>query len=182
MEKFTDKVGQIVTGAVTRHSKNDIIVNLEKIDGILPYSEKISNEKYPIGKRIKVYVLEIRQGIRDTEIIVSRSNPEFVKKLFELEVPEIGQDIVEIKNIVREAGYRTKMAVVSHQLKVDPVGACVGHKGSRVKNIVNELSGEKIDIIHWNDDPAQFHCPCLEPRSGDIRRNFWREQCRGDRS
>lgn len=163
LDRFADKEGQIITGTVNRITNNGVIVNLDRIDGIMPNTERIPGEKYMIGRRVKVYVHEVRRGGREGEIVLSRSHPEFVKKLFQLEVPEIAQNIVQIKNIVREAGYRTKMAVISTQEKVDPVGACVGYKGSRVKNIVNELNGEKIDIIPWDDDPAQYIAHALSP-------------------
>ncbi len=163
LDRFADKEGQIITGVVNRITNNGVLVNLDRIDGLLPNSERIPGEKYVIGRRIKVYVEEVRRGGKDSEIILSRSHPDFVRLLFQLEVPEIAQNIVQIKAIVREAGYRTKMAVFSTQDKVDPVGACVGYKGSRVKNIVNELNGEKIDIIPWSDDPAQFIAHALSP-------------------
>ena len=116
-----------------------------------------------LGKRIKVLLAEVNYETKDSQIILSRSHPDFVRQLFHIEVPEIAQNVVQIKQIVREAGYRTKMAVISTQDKVDPVGACVGYKGSRVKNIVNELNGEKIDIIHWDENPAQFIAHALSP-------------------
>ncbi len=163
LDRFADKEGQIITGTVNRITNNGVLVNLDRVDGLLPNVERIPGEKYLIGRRIKVLVLEVRRGGKDSEIVLSRSHPDFVKKLFQIEVPEISQNIVQIKAIVREAGYRTKMAVVSTQDKVDPVGACVGYKGSRVKNIVNELNGEKIDIIPWDDDPAQFIAHALSP-------------------
>lgn len=163
IERFLNKTGEIITGSVGRVTTQGIIVNLDKIDGVIPNNERIPNEKVPIGKRLKVYVMDVRPGQKDQEIVLSRSHPEFVRKLFELEVPEIAQGVVVIKNIVREPGHRTKMAVISTQEKVDPVGACVGYKGNRVKQIVNELNGEKIDIIHWDEDPAQFIAHSLSP-------------------
>jgi N utilization substance protein A len=163
LDRFVDKENQIITGMVNRITNNGVIVNLDRVDGLLPNTERIPGEKYLIGRRVKVLVLEVRRGVKDSEIILSRSHPDFVKRLFQSEVPEIAQNIVQIKGIVREAGYRTKMAVVSTQDKVDPVGACVGYKGSRVKNIVNELNGEKIDIIPWDDEPAQFIAHALSP-------------------
>ncbi|HOO56578.1 MAG TPA: transcription termination factor NusA [bacterium] len=163
LERFVDREGQIITGTVSRITNNGVLVNLDRIDGLLPREDRIPGENYSIGKRLKVLVLEVRTGTRDGEIILSRAHPDFVKKLFQLEVPEIAQNIVQIKAIMREAGYRTKMAVISTQDKVDPVGACVGYKGSRVKNIVNELNGEKIDIIPWDEDPAQFIAHALSP-------------------
>jgi len=163
LERFVGKEGQIITGTVSRITANGVLINLDRIDGILPNTERIPGEKYGIGKRIKVLILEVRTGVKDSDIILSRSHPDFVKLLFQLEVPEIAQNIVQIKGIVREAGYRTKMAVLSTQDKVDPVGACVGYKGSRVKNIVNELNGEKIDIIPWDEEPAQYIAHALSP-------------------
>jgi transcription termination/antitermination protein NusA len=163
LDRFVGKEGQIITGTVSRITSNGILINLDRIDGIMPNSERIPGEKHGIGKRIKVIILEVRTAVKDSDIILSRSHPDFVKLLFQLEVPEIAQNIVQIKGIVREAGYRTKMAVFSTQDKVDPVGACVGYKGSRVKNIVNELNGEKIDIIPWDDDPAQYIAHALSP-------------------
>ncbi|MEW6202933.1 MAG: transcription termination factor NusA [bacterium] len=163
LERYVDRVGEIVTGTIARVNNQGVTVNLGRIDGVIPASEKVPGERYALGKRIKVYIQEVKQGLKDSEIIISRGSPEFVRKLFQMEVPEISQGIVQIKAIVREPGYRTKMAVISNQDKVDPVGACVGHKGQRVKNIVNELSGEKIDIIPWNDSPAQFIASALSP-------------------
>lgn len=163
LERFLGREGQLITGTVNRITANGVLVNLDRIDGILPNSERIPGEKYMIGRKIKVVILEVRTGGKDSDIILSRSHPEFVKRLFDLEVPEISQNIVQVREIVREAGYRTKMAVYSTQDKVDPVGACVGYKGSRVKNIVNELNGEKIDIIPWSDEPAQFIAYALSP-------------------
>ena len=161
--RFVDRVSEIVSGTIARVNNQGVTVNLGKIDGFMPASEKVPGEKYILGKRIKVYIKEVKQGGKDSEIILSRSCPDFVNKLFHLEVPEIAQNIVQIKIIVREPGYRTKMAVISTQEKVDPVGACVGHKGQRVKNIVNELSGEKIDIIPWSENQAQFIASALSP-------------------
>ncbi len=163
VERFNGKENQIITGVVSRITSRGVFVNLDRIDGILPESERIPGERYMIGKRIKVLVSEIKTGPKEAEIILSRSHPDFVRRLFELEVPEITQSVVLIKGIVREAGYRTKMAVMSTQDKVDPVGACVGYKGSRVKNIVNELNGEKIDIIPWDEDPTRFIAHALSP-------------------
>lgn len=163
LDRYDKKVGEIVTGTVSRITNNGVVVTLEKIDGLMPNNERIPGEKYMLGKRIKVYLAEVSREGKDPQIILSRSHPEFVRQLFHIEVPEIAQNVVQIKQIVREAGYRTKMAVITTQEKVDPVGACVGYKGSRVKNIVNELSGEKIDIIHWDENPAQFIAHALSP-------------------
>mgnify|MGYP000271248990 CR=1 FL=1 len=163
LERYDRKEGEIVTGTVSRITNNGVAITLEKIDGLMPNTERIPGEKYMLGKRIKVLLLEVNYETRDPQIVLSRSHPDFVRQLFHIEVPEIAQNVVQIKQIVREAGYRTKMAVISTQDKVDPVGACVGYKGSRVKNIVNELNGEKIDIIHWDENPAQFIAHALSP-------------------
>ncbi|MFH1538924.1 MAG: transcription termination factor NusA, partial [bacterium] len=161
--RFEDKVGDIVSGTVARINNQGVMINLGRIDGFMPNSERIAGERYVLGKRVRAYVKEVKTGLKDSDIILSRACPDFVHKLFALEVPEVAQRIVEIKKLVREAGYRTKMSVISNQEKVDPVGACVGHKGQRVKNIVNELSGEKIDIIPWSENPAQFIASSLSP-------------------
>lgn len=163
LERYDRKEGEIVTGTVSRITNNGVAITLEKIDGIMPNTERIPGEKYMLGKRIKVLLHEVNYETKDSQIVLSRSHPDFVRQLFHIEVPEIAQNVVQIKQIVREAGYRTKMAVISTQDKVDPVGACVGYKGSRVKNIVNELNGEKIDIIHWDENPAQFIAHALSP-------------------
>ncbi|MEW5946289.1 MAG: transcription termination factor NusA [bacterium] len=163
LERFSGRVGEIVTGTVARVNNQGVMVNLGKIDAFMPTSETIPHEKYLLGKRLRVFISEIKQGAKDSEIIVSRASTDFVRGLFALEVPEVAQHIVQIKNLVREAGYRTKMAVISTQEKVDPVGACVGHRGQRVKNVVNELSGEKIDIIPYSDNPAQYIASALSP-------------------
>jgi N utilization substance protein A len=163
LDRYERKVGEIVTGTVSRITNNGVVITLEKIDGLMPNTERIPGEKYMLGKRIKISLLEVNYETRDPQIVLSRSHPDFVRQLFHIEVPEIAQNVVQIKQIVREAGYRTKMAVISTQDKVDPVGACVGYKGSRVKNIVNELNGEKIDIIHWDENPAQFIAHALSP-------------------
>lgn len=163
LERFESRVGEVVSGTVARINNQGVMVNLGRIDGFMPNTERITGERYVLGKRVRAYVKEVKQDVKDSDIILSRACPEFVHKLFALEVPEVSQKIVEIKLLVREAGYRTKMSVISNQEKVDPVGACVGHKGQRVKNIVNELSGEKIDIIPWSENPAQFIASALSP-------------------
>ena len=150
--EFMEREGEIVDGEITRATPSVVYVDLGKIEGVMPRSEKIDNEIYKEGQRIKVYVVEVKKGSKGPQIIVSRSNKGLVGRLFELEVPEIEQGIVQIKSIAREAGSRTKMAVKSLDDKIDPIGACVGPKGSRVKNIVDELGDEKIDIIKYSDD------------------------------
>ena len=161
--EFMEREGEIVDGEITRATPSVVYVDLGKIEGVMPRSEKIDNEIYKEGQRIKVYVVEVKKGSKGPQIIVSRSNKGLVGRLFELEVPEIEQGIVQIKSIAREAGSRTKMAVKSVDEKIDPIGACVGPKGSRVKNIVDELGDEKIDIIKYSDDFAEYISASLSP-------------------
>jgi transcription termination/antitermination protein NusA len=162
-EEFKQKEGDVLNGVVQRFLKKATIVDLGKIEAVLPYREQVPYEKFQIGERIKVFVLEVVRTTKGPEIIVSRTHPDLVKKLFEVEVPEIYEHIVEIKQVVREPGVRSKIAVVSHKDKVDPVGACVGVKGSRIRGIIDELRGERIDIIPWNDDPVVFIANALSP-------------------
>lgn len=162
--EFQGKVGDIVSGNVYRFERGSIIVDLlGKAEGLLPRSEQCQNEEFRQGDRIRAYVLEVKKESKGPQIILSRTHPSLVKKLFELEVPEIYEGIVEIKSISRQAGERTKIAVYSKDEKVDSVGACVGMRGSRVKNIVNELKGEKIDIVRFSDDVSQFIQSALSP-------------------
>ena len=162
-EEFKDRAGEIVNGTVRRFEKSDVIMDLGKFEGIMPKKERVATEDYNIGDRIRVYVVAVENGIRGPEIILSRSHPNFVKRLFESEVSEIADRTVEIRAIAREAGYRTKIAVWSADNKVDPVGACVGMRGARVKNIVRELNNEKVDIIKWSDNPKEFLKDALKP-------------------
>ncbi len=162
-EEFKDRAGEIVNGTVRRFEKSDVIMDLGKFEGIMPKKERVATEDYNIGDRIRVYVVAVENGIRGPEIILSRSHPNFVKRLFESEVSEIADRTVEIRSIAREAGYRTKIAVWSADSKVDPVGACVGMRGARVKNIVRELNNEKVDIIKWSDNPKEFLKDALKP-------------------
>ena len=161
--QFITREHEIVTGLVQHFNGRNITVNLGKTDAILPENEQIPTEHFKINSRIKVYVLEVKETTRGPRITVSRSNKELVKRLFEEEVTEVSDGIVEIKSIAREAGYRTKMAVYSSDPEVDPVGACVGLNGARVNAIVDELCGEKIDIINWSDDPAVLIENALSP-------------------
>jgi N utilization substance protein A len=161
--EYKDRVGTIVSGAVRQFIRNDIIVDLGRAEAVIPAQERVPTEEYQVGDRIRGYVLDVQQNAPGPGIILSRSHPLFVAKLFELEVSEIADGIVEVKGIAREPGYRTKIAVVSHDLKVDPVGACVGMRGMRVKNIVRELAGEKIDIIRWSDDVKTYVGNALSP-------------------
>jgi N utilization substance protein A len=162
-DEFKDRVGTLVNGIVRRHTYGAIIVDVGRAEAILPAREQCFGERYPIGSRISVYVTEVKDAIKGPEIIVSRTHPSLVERLFELEIPEITDGIVHIKGIAREAGHRTKIAVHSTDEKVDPVGACVGLRGARVKNIVRELNGEKIDIIKWSDEVAAYVQNALSP-------------------
>ncbi|MDD4879311.1 MAG: transcription termination factor NusA [Candidatus Omnitrophica bacterium] len=163
---FTDynsRVGNVVTGTVYRFEKGNIIVDLGKTEGFIPKSEQSSKENFRQGDRIKAFVVEVKKTGKGPQIVLSRANTGLVKKLFELEIPEIYEGIVEIKSISREAGDRTKIAVFSKDEKIDCVGACVGMRGSRVKNIVKELQGEKIDIVRWSDDTKEYILASLNP-------------------
>jgi N utilization substance protein A len=162
-EEFKDRAGDIVSGTVRRFERNDVMIDLGKFEGIMPNRERVQGEDYNIGDRIRAYVLAVENEGRGPEIILSRSHPNFVRRLFEAEVNEISDHTVEIRGIAREAGFRTKVAVWSTDQKVDPVGACVGMRGARVKNIVRELNNEKVDIIRWSDDPKEFVREALKP-------------------
>ena len=160
---YTSRVGSVVNGTVYRFEKGNIIVDLGKTEGFIPKSEQSPKENFRQGDRIKAYVLEVKKTGKGPQIVLSRANPGLVKKLFELEIPEILEGIVETKSISREAGDRTKIAVFSKDEKIDCVGACVGMRGSRVKNIVKELQGEKIDIVRWSDDIKEYIIAALNP-------------------
>lgn len=162
-DEFKDRVGEIISGAVRRFDHNNIIVDIGRTEVLLPASERLSTEEYQIGDRIRGCIMKVEKESTGTTIVISRTSPDFVKALFRLEVSEIADGIVEIKGIAREPGYRTKIAVLSHDERVDPVGACVGIRGSRVKNIVRELNGEKIDIIKWSDDIRTYVSNALAP-------------------
>ena len=161
--EFQTKAGSIVSGSVHRFERGDIIVELGRAEGILPKSERIPYEEYRPGEQIQAYILDVRKGGKGTEIILSRSHEGFIRGLFALEVPEIGDGTLEIKALAREPGDRTKIAVASTDDKVDSVGACVGMRGTRVKNIVRELHGEKIDIIRWHQDLNEYLAAALAP-------------------
>jgi len=162
-DEFSNKEAEIVTGIVQRTEKKNVIIDLGKTEAILAPSEQIAGEEYNFNDRIKVYVIEVKRTTKGPQILVSRTYPGLVKRLFELEVPEIHEGIVEIKSISREPGSRTKIAVYSKDENVDPVGACVGQKGTRVQAIVDELRGEKIDIIKWSSDPKEYISSSLSP-------------------
>ena len=163
LEEFTDKKGALTTGIIQRVESRNVIVSIGKIEAILPTREQIPGEYYRVNDRIRVYVLDVKETTRLPQVIVSQVHPRIVQELFELEVPEIEDGIVEIVSISREAGYRTKIAVASNDPEVDPVGACIGPRGSRIQTIVNELKNEKIDIIRYSDDPAEFIINALSP-------------------
>lgn len=162
--EFQGRIGEIVSGIVYRFDKGNIVIDLlGKAEGILLRREQSSKEEFKLGQRIRAYVVEVKKDTKGPQIILSRSHPNLVKKLFELEVPEIYEGIVEIKSIARQSGERTKIAVRSKNEKVDSVGACVGMRGNRVRNIVNELQGEKIDIVRYNDDIREYIKAALSP-------------------
>jgi N utilization substance protein A len=162
-EDFKDRKGEVISGTVQRFERGSIIVNLGRAEAVIPQQELVPRETYKPGDRIRAYVLDVRKTPKGPQIILSRSNPNFLIKLFELEVPEVSEGIVKILNAAREPGSRAKIAVYSEDSDVDPVGACVGMKGSRVQSVVQELRGEKIDIIPWSEDAASFVCNALAP-------------------
>ncbi|MDX2198253.1 MAG: transcription termination factor NusA [Phycisphaerae bacterium] len=162
-EEFSERRGTVVSGTVTRIERGNLIVNVGRADGFLPRSEQIPGETHQIGDRIRALILEVRELPAQVKIVLSRSHPEFILRLFEVEVPEVAERIIEIKALAREAGYRTKVAVSSIDSKVDAVGACVGVRGSRIKNIVEELNNEKIDIVRWNESSQILIQNALKP-------------------
>ncbi len=163
-EEYIDRVSEVVTGIVQQAGdRNNVLVDLGKVEALLPRSEQVDGERYEQGSRIKAVITEVRSGTKGPQVILSRRDPELIKTLFELEVPEIADGLVEIRGVAREPGYRSKIAVESHAQGVDPVGACVGPRGSRVRMVVSELRGEKIDIIPWNPEPARFIAKALSP-------------------
>jgi N utilization substance protein A len=163
--EYATRTGDLINGIILGQERRNYLVDLGKTEAVLPVQEQIPRESYRRGDRIKAYLLEVRRTPKDVQVILSRTHPQFVVKLFELEVPEVSEKIVEIKGIVREPGDRTKIAVASRDKAVDPVGACVGIKGSRVQAVVRELRGEKIDIIAWTSDPRVFIAEALNPAS-----------------
>jgi transcription termination/antitermination protein NusA len=161
--EFSDRVGEVVNGIVRRYERGDLIVDLGRAEALLPSREQVPRENYRQSDRVRAYISEVKLSSKGPQIILSRTHPGLLISLFTAEVPEIAEGIVEIKAAVREPGSRAKMAVVSHDVDVDPVGACVGMRGSRVQNVVTELRGERIDIIPWTHDPARFACAALAP-------------------
>ncbi|MFL6020342.1 MAG: transcription termination factor NusA [Gaiellaceae bacterium] len=163
-DEYKDRESEVVTGIVQQAGdRNNVLVDLGKVEALLPRSEQVDGERYEQGSRIKAVITEVRSGTKGPQVILSRRDPELIKTLFELEVPEIADGLVEIRGVAREPGYRSKIAVESHAQGVDPVGACVGPRGSRVRMVVSELRGEKIDIIPWNSEPARFVAKALSP-------------------
>jgi N utilization substance protein A len=163
-EEYVDRQGEVVTGIVQQAGdRNNVLVDLGRVEALLPRSEQVDGERYEQGSRIKAVIAEVRSGTKGPQVILSRRDSELIRALFELEVPEIADGLVEIRGVAREPGYRSKIAVESHMQGVDPVGACVGPRGSRVRMVVSELRGEKIDIIPWNTEPARFVAKALSP-------------------
>ncbi len=163
-EEYQDRVGELITGIIQQSDNRYTLVQIrERVEALLPRSEQVWNERYDHGMRVKAVITDVSAEGKGPSIVVSRRNPELIKELFELEVPEIADDLVEIVGVAREPGYRSKIAVISHADGVDPVGACVGPRGSRVRMVVSELRGEKIDIIPYNEEPARFVAKALSP-------------------
>lgn len=162
-DEYNERVGEVITGTVQRREYKNIFINLGKIEALLPPQEQVESEPYRFNDRLKLYLLEVRKTNKGPQVIVSRTHPSLIRRLFELEVPEIAEGVVTIKSVAREPGARSKIAVYSRDEKVDPVGSCVGHRGSRVQAVVNELYDEKIDIIRWNADTSQFIAEALSP-------------------
>lgn len=161
--EYKDKEGELVLGTIQRKEGRRFIVDLGKANAVLPPEEQIRSERYTLGARLNFFIVEVRVGNKGPEIVLSRTHPEIVRELFATEVPEIASGVVEIKAISREAGSRSKIAVMAHEENIDPVGSCVGQRGSRVQTVINELGGEKIDIIEWDDDPKTFISNALSP-------------------
>jgi N utilization substance protein A len=174
-DEFSGREGDIITGTVKWNESRTIYVDLGRVEGILPFAEQIPGEEFSSNDSIKCYILEVRKTTKGPQIILSRTHPGLLKRLFELEVPEIYSGVVELKSVVREAGSRSKIAVCAMDDKVDPVGACVGPKGQRVQHIVDELHGEKIDIVKWDEDPAVYIANALSP-SKVISVSVWEEE------
>jgi N utilization substance protein A len=162
-EEFAGREGDVVTGIVQQQERRYTLLDLGKVEALLPQAEQVPSEPYRHGERLKAYITEVRKGTKGPQIVVSRSHPGLLKALFAMEVPEIAEGIVEIKAVAREPGHRSKIAVSSNEPAVDPVGACVGPKGSRVRQVVTELHGEKIDVVPWSPNPGDFVANALQP-------------------
>ncbi|KKS44621.1 MAG: Transcription termination factor NusA [candidate division CPR1 bacterium GW2011_GWA2_42_17] len=163
LDEFKSKEGKIISGTVQRIEGPNVFLDVGKTTAVLPAQERVPREQYRIGERLSVYVVSVEEDFKGPRIVVSRSHPRFVSGLFEMEVPEIASGVVQIKNIAREAGSRTKIAVFSNESNIDPIGSCVGQKGTRIATIIQELNGEKMDIVEWNDDPLRFVANALSP-------------------
>ena len=162
--EFNDRKGEIVSGLVQKADHNIVVMDLGKLEGVMPSKEQIPTEHYRVNDKVKGYVLDVEKGSKGTpQVIVSRSHPDFVRKLLEFEIPEIYEGVIEIKSVSRDPGYRSKVAVYSPDPNIDPVGSCVGQKGVRIQNVINELNGEKIDVIEWNEDPSIYIASSLLP-------------------
>ena len=162
--EYNDKKGEIVSGLIQKADGKIVVMDLGKLEGVMPLKEQIPTETYRVNDKIRGYVLEVEKGLKGTpQVIVSRSHPDFVRKLFEFEIPEIYEGLIEIKSVSRDPGSRSKVAVYSRDENIDPVGSCVGQKGVRIQNIINELNGEKIDVIEWSQDPAIYIAAALLP-------------------
>lgn len=163
-DEFTERKGEIISGIVQKADGAIVVIDLGKLEGVMPLKEQIPTEKYKVNDKIRGYVLDVERGVKGApQVIVSRANGDFVRKLFELEIPEIYEGIIEIKSVSRDPGSRSKVAVYSPDENIDPVGSCVGQKGIRIQNIINELNGEKIDVIEWNPDPSIYISAALLP-------------------
>ena len=162
--EFSERKGEIVSGLVQKADGNVVVLDLGKLEGVMPLKEQIPTERYRVNDKVRGYVVDVEKGAKgNPQAIVSRSHPDFVRKLFEFEIPEIYEGLIEIKNVSRDPGNRSKVAVYSTNENIDPVGSCVGQKGIRIQNIINELHGEKIDVIEWNENPSVFIAAALLP-------------------
>ncbi len=162
--EFNDRKGEIVSGMIQKADHNIVVMDLGKLEGVMPLKEQIPTEHYRVNQKIKGYVLEVERGQKGApQVIVSRSHPDFVRKLLEFEIPEIYEGVIEIKSVSRDPGYRSKVAVYSPDPNIDPVGSCVGQRGVRIQNVIQELNGEKIDVIEWDEDPSIFIASALLP-------------------
>ena len=162
--EFSDRKGEIVSGLIQKADGGIVVVDLGRLEGVMPLKEQVPTEKYHVNDKIRAYVLDVEKGAKGApQVIISRAAADFVRKLFELEIPEIYEGVIEIKSVSRDAGSRSKVAVYSPNENIDPVGSCVGQKGIRIQNIINELGGEKIDVIEWSEDPATFISAALLP-------------------
>lgn len=163
-DEFSDRKGEIVSGLIQKADGGIVVVDLGKLEGVMPLKEQIPTEKYKVNDKIRAYIVNVERGVKGApQVIISRSNADFVRKLFELEIPEIYEGVIEIKSVSRDPGSRSKVAVYSPNENIDPVGSCVGQKGIRIQNIINELNGEKIDVIEWNADPSIYISAALLP-------------------